>query len=132
LRLRRLYPHAEVVDAGDHWLVRREPEGEGGVGTEWWRATGLPTVRYDAQALIFEANEAAVLLLGRPMVGHHWQEFVTPGSTEQVTAMLEILSEVGRAESRFRMPRADGELIEFDSYTEVDGETYTTIMRRRD
>jgi len=132
LRLRRLYPHAEVVDVGDHWLVRREPPAEGEADAEWWGAPGLPTVRYDAQALIFEANEAAVLLLGRPMVGHHWQEFVTPGSTEQVSAMLAILSEVGRAESRFRMPRVDGELIEFDSYTEVDGETYTTIMRRRD
>ena len=56
------------------------------------------------------------------MVGHHWQEFVTPGSTEQVSATLEILAEIGAAESRFRMPRGDGSLVEFDSYTEVDGE----------
>jgi PAS domain-containing protein len=132
LRLRRLYPHAEVVETGDHWLVRREPERERETDGDWWRAPGLPTVRYDAQALIVEANEAAVQLLGRPLVGHHWQEFVTPGSTEQVSAMLAILAEVGGAESRFRMPRADGALIEFDSYTEVDGETYTTIMRRRE
>ena len=66
------------------------------------------------------------------MVGHHWQEFVTPGSTEQVSAMLAILAEVGRAESRFRMPRADGSLLEFDSYTEVVGEGFTTVMRPRD
>jgi hypothetical protein len=66
------------------------------------------------------------------MVGHHWQEFVTPGSTEQVSAMLAILAEVGRAESRFRMPRADGSLMEFDSYTEVVGEGLTTVMRLRD
>ena len=70
-------------------------------------------------------------LLGHALVGHHWQEFVIPGSTEQVSAMLAILAELGRAESRFRMPRADGSLIEFDSYTEVDGETFVTIMRPR-
>jgi hypothetical protein len=27
------------------------------------------------------------------------------------------------------MPRADGSLVEFDSYTEVTGESYTTVMR---
>jgi hypothetical protein len=46
--------------------------------------------------------------------------------------MLAILAEVGRAESRFRMPRADGSLMEFDSYTEVVGEGFTTVMRLRD
>jgi PAS domain-containing protein len=92
----------------------------------------LPRVRYDAEALIVEANAAAEALLGRRMVGHHWQEFVTPGSTEQVSAMLAILAEVGRAESRFRMPRADGSLLEFDSYTEVVGEGFTTVMRPRE
>jgi PAS domain-containing protein len=87
-------------------------------------------VRYDAQALILEANEPAEAFFGRAMVGHHWQEFVTPGSTEQVGAMLDILAEVGAAESRFRMPRGDGSLIEFDSYTEVDGEVFETVFRR--
>jgi len=29
------------------------------------------------------------------------------------------------------MPRADGTLVEFDSWTEVDGEGYTTVMRPR-
>lgn len=131
IRLRRLYPHAEVHVDGARWLALREPEGERDAMDEWWMASGLPKVRYDAQALITEANPAAEALLGRSMVGHHWQEFVTPGSTEQVSAMLAILAEVGRAESRFRMPRADGTLVEFDSYTEVDGETYTTVMRPR-
>ena len=57
---------------------------------------------------------------------------MTPGSTEQVSAMLAILAEAGHAESRFRMPRADGSLLEFDSYTEVDGEGFTAVMRPRE
>jgi len=96
---------------------------------QWWVEPGLPSVRYDAQALIVEANDAAEAFLGRPLVGHHWQEFVTPGSTEQVSAMLGVLAELGTRSSRFRMPRADGSLMEFDSYTEVHGESYTTVMR---
>lgn len=129
LRLRRLYPHAEVSVVDEHWLARREPDSQREESDTWWREPGLATVRYDAQALIVAANEAAERLLGRSLVGHHWQEFVTPGSTEQVSAMLAILAKVGRAESRFRMPRADGSLLEFDSYTEVAGEMYTTVIR---
>ena len=43
--------------------------------------------------------------------------------------MLEILAQVGAAESRFRMPRPDGGLIEFDSFTFVDGDDMVTVMR---
>jgi PAS domain-containing protein len=150
LRLRRLYPHASVEGRDGRWSVRRDgdaPRGteaepaigdrgttEGGGTTEgagWWTDPSLARVRYDAQALILEANEAASDLLGHSLVGHHWQEFVTPGSTEQVSAMLAILAEVGSAESRFRMPRADGSLLEFDSWTQVDGDGFTTVMRPR-
>jgi PAS domain-containing protein len=133
LRLRRLYPHARVETdtGGDRWIARREPEAGASAGDSWWTDPRLPRVRYDAQALILEANEAAGALLGRSLVGHHWQEFVTPGSTEQVSAMLEILAEAGQAESRFRMPRADGSLLEFDSWTEVEGDGFTTVMRPR-
>ena len=129
LRLRRLYPHAAVDEAGDRWVVRRDRAGAGQDETPWWRDGELPRVRYDAKALILEANALAESFFGRPMVGHHWQEFVTPGSTEQVSATLEILSEIGAAESRFRMPRGDGSLVEFDSYTEVDGEMFVTVFR---
>jgi hypothetical protein len=66
------------------------------------------------------------------MLGRYWQEFVTPGSTDQVGLMLEILAEIGAAESRFRMPRGDGRLLEFDSYTEVDGEEFVTYFRLAD
>lgn len=132
LRLRRLYPHANVEIDGERWIARRDPIDAPEAAESWWEDPDLPRVRYDAEALIVEANAAAEALLGRRMVGHHWQEFVTPGSTEQVSAMLAILAEVGRAESRFRMPRADGSLMEFDSYTEVVGEGFTTVMRLRD
>ena len=78
-----------------------------------------------------KANDAAVALLGTPLVGRHWQELVTAGTTEQVGAVLRLIADVGWAESRFRMPGADGYFFEFDSYTEVADETYLTIMRRR-
>jgi PAS domain-containing protein len=131
LRLRRLYPHAHVEADGNRWTASREPFGLEAAPEEWWLDPALPSVRYDAQALILEANDAAQELLGSTMVGHHWQEYVTPGSTEQVSAMLEILAQVGAAESRFRMPAADGSLVEFDSYTTVEGESFTTVMRPR-
>jgi PAS domain-containing protein len=131
LRLRRLYPHARVELDGTGWVAWRDPEGTDPAAAEWWHDAALPTVRYDAQALILEANQAAQELLGSTLVGHYWQEFVTPGTTEQVSSMLAILARVGAAESRFRMPAGDGSLIEFDSYTQVSGETYTTIMRPR-
>ncbi len=129
LRLRRLYPHARVVPDGGRWVVSRDGRDLTPAGSGWWLDPALPRVQYDGQALIVEANEAARALLGHSLVGHHWQEFVTPGSTEQVAAMLAILAEVGGAESRFRIPGADGSLVEFDSYTRVDGDWFTTVMR---
>jgi PAS domain-containing protein len=132
LRLRRLYPHASVDDDGDHWTVRRDRAGVETPSQPWWSAADVPRVRYDAQALILEANQQAEAFFGRSMVGHHWQEFVTPGSTDQVGVMLEILAEIGAAESRFRMPRGNGRLLEFDSYTEVHGEDFVTWFRQAD
>jgi hypothetical protein len=129
LRIRRLYPHASVATARDDWLVRRDAVGESTPDTPWWEAPELPKVRYDSMALILEANEPAREFFGRDLAGHHWQEFVTPGSTEQVSIMLEILADVGAAESRFRMPRGDGTLIEFDSYTTVEGDEFLTVFR---
>src|SRR4029450_7237711 len=118
-----------ATDVGGRRFVPRDHTGVEGHVDEWWGAKYLPQVRYDAQALIIDANEAAEAFFGRRMVGHHWQEFVTPGSTDQVGVMLEILAEVGAAEPRFRMPRPDGGLIEFDSFTFVDGEELVTLMR---
>ncbi|HEX2626945.1 MAG TPA: hypothetical protein VHL56_08590, partial [Candidatus Limnocylindrales bacterium] len=100
LRLRRLYPHARVTEADGAWIARRDHEADGNAGAAWWDEPGLPCVRYDAMALIHEANDAAVAFFGRNLVGHHWQEFVTAGSTGEVEIMLAILAEAGAAESR--------------------------------
>jgi PAS domain-containing protein len=129
LRIRRLYPHASVTSVRDDWLVRRDRVSELAASAPWWEQPDLPRVRYDSLALILEANAPAREFFGRDLVGHHWQEFVTPGSTEQVSLMLQILADVGAAESRFRMPRGDGRLIEFDSYTTVDGEEFVTVFQ---
>jgi PAS domain-containing protein len=128
LRLRRLYPHARVEVTADAWVASRD-HGEPVSPDAWWEAPDLPRVRYNRMALIIDANAEAATFFGRSLTGHHWQEFVTPGSTEEVGAMLEILAEAGAAESRFRMPRGDGELVEFDSYTEVQGEEFSTVFR---
>jgi PAS domain-containing protein len=128
LRLRRLYPHASVVVGEDGWFVYRDSAHSQG-GGKWWLDAAIARVRYDTEGLILEANEEATAMFGRQLVGHHWQEFVTPGSSEQVAVMLEILAEAGAAESRFRMPRSDGSLLEFDSYTEVAGDEFKTAFR---
>ena len=129
LRLRRLYRHARVEPIEERWMVFRDARGMGDVPDGWWLDPALPRIRYDGQALIVEANEAAEALLGQRLVGHHWQEFVTPGATERVADMVEIIMEAGVAVSRFRMPGANGAAVEFDSFTEYDGSTLTTIMR---
>jgi hypothetical protein len=68
-------------------------------------------------------------MLGSTLPGHFWQEFVTGGTTEQVSTFLELIRDAGVVVSRFRMPGADGSLVEFDSFTEVAGESFTTVMR---
>jgi PAS domain-containing protein len=129
LRLRRLYPHAQVEVGPNGWIARRDHGANGDAPDPWWLADDLPRVRYDGLALILDANPAAAAFFGRTLVGHHWQEFVTAGSTGEVEIMLAILAEVGAAESRFRMPRGDGTLLEFDSYTVADGEELETVFR---
>jgi PAS domain-containing protein len=131
LRLRRLYPHARVEPDDATWTVFRDAQGVESVGEHWWRADGLASVRYDGQGRILEANPPAERLLGAQLVGQHWQDLVTPGTTDQVAAVLRLISEVGWAVSRFRMPGRDGYLFEFDSYTEVDGDQFITVMRPR-
>lgn len=129
LRLRRLYPHATVEATDDGWIARRDSGAEADHRAAWWDDPQLPRVRYDRQALIIETNPAAEAFFGLHLVGHHWQDFVTPGSADEVAVMLDILTEIGAAESRFRMPRSDGRLVEFESYTTVAGEDFTTVLR---
>lgn len=129
LRTHRIYPHAVVTATADGWVVEREPEPRRGSDETWWSASGLPRVRFDKLAFILEANVEACELLGHELAGHHWQDFVIPGSSDEVAIVLEILARAGEAESRFRMPRSDGTLVEFDTYTTVDGENFVTVMR---
>jgi hypothetical protein len=51
-------------------------------------------------------------------------------SIPRVVKHLTSQASHGAAESRFRMPRGDGTLVEFDSYTEVRGEEFVTMFRR--
>ena len=130
IRLHRLYPHATVETDDERWVIRRDRATTEGQNGRWWERKDLPRVRYDAEALILEANDAAEAFFGQSLVGRYWQEFVTPGSTDQVGIMLEILADIGAAESRFRMPRGDGRLLEFDSYTRTVGDEFVTVFRR--
>jgi len=129
LRLRRLYPHAQVDATADGWIVRRDRDTGNRGADEWWHAADLPLVRYDALGLILEANDAAAAFFGRSLIGLHWQDFVTAGSTDEVEVMLSILGLLGAAESRFRIPRGDGDLLEFDSYTVVEGDRFSSVFR---
>jgi hypothetical protein len=128
LRVRRIYPHARVEPADEGWVVHRDPTDQPAVD-HWWERPSLPTVRFDGEALIVEANDALRDLLGGHVVGHHWQEFILPGRTEQVTTVLAAIKDARVAVSRFRMPVHDGSLLEFDCYTEWDGEHFTSILR---
>ncbi len=129
IRLRRLYPHARVEANGGMWRAFRDVTTAAEPAAEWWRADGLPLVHYDTQGRILEANDAARAALGPDLVGQHWQDLVTAGTTEQVSAVMRMIADAGWAVSRFRMPGPDGYLFEFDSYTEVSGETFVTIMK---
>jgi PAS domain S-box-containing protein len=130
LRLRRMFPHAHVIAAGpDRWVADRDGGAGHALGTRWWTSQDLPRVRYDDRGLILDANQAATELFGVQLVGHHWHEFVTPGSQDQVQSVLDILREAGAVASRFRMPTSDGHLVEFDSYTRPVGDDFETTMR---
>ena len=129
LRLRRLYVHARVEPLDGRWMAFRDGRDLVEAPDGWWLAPDLPRVRCDEQSLIFEANEAAEILFGRPLIGRHWHDFVAPGASADVDAMVAIVMRAGTARTRFRLPSAGGSSIEFDSFTEFDGVTLTSIMR---
>jgi len=133
LRLRRLFPHALVTqEAPDRWVADRDGGTRHADATSWWTDPALPRVRYDDRGLILEANTAASDLLGQELAGHHWQEFVTPGSQDQVQPVIDLLRDAGEVVSRFRLPLADGHLVEIDTYTHGVGDDYETTMRVSD
>jgi PAS domain S-box-containing protein len=130
LRLRRMFPHAQVSAAErERWIVDRDGGSGHPDATSWWTDPALPRVRYDDRGLILDANRAAADLLGTELVGHHWHEFVTPGSQDQVQSVLDLLHDTGAVASRFRMPTAEGHLVEFDSYTRPLRGDFETTMR---
>lgn len=129
LRLRRLYPHARVEPGPGVWRVWRDAGGRDEGEPPWWSDPGLPSVVYDAQGLIHEANGPALDVFGPGLVGRHWHELVALGTTDEITGVLRLIAEAGWAVSRFRLPGADGFYVEFDSYTEVAGDRYRSVMR---
>ena len=130
LQIRRVYPHATVRVTDDHWEVRRDSIAD--AAPEWWRDPALPRVRFDGEALILDANDAARDLFGMELAGRYWHELTMPNRSERVSTILDFVREKGAIESRFRMPAADGSLVEFDTRAEWDGQTFTSVLRRLD
>ncbi len=131
LRLRRLYPHARVEVGEGHWTVHRDRHDELGGADAWWTEETLPRLRYDDEGLILDANDAARGLFDRELVGQHWQDIITPGTSQEVKPVLDMIRAAGVATSRFRVPVRAGSLIEFDSHTTWDGASFVTVMRPR-
>ncbi len=127
LRLRRSYPYASV-DGSDPvcWRVRRDPRADR--GSMNWDDPGLArTVALDT-SLIVEANEAALGLLGRDLVGRHWFELALPSSLDQRLQMRDYYVAHGGAESTFRLIGAGGVLVDYDYRLTWEGDRFTTIM----
>jgi PAS domain-containing protein len=129
LRLRHLYPHAWVRVTPEGWVATRDAPGSRVTRREWWADRSNARIRYDENALITWANEAAVALLGVPLVGCHWQELVTPTTEDEILPLMAVIRDAGAAVSRFRMPRGDGSIFELDSYTRLDEDGFETILR---
>ena len=129
LRLRRAYPHALVQPTDRRWVILRDGSAVDGPADGWWVDAGLPRVRHDLDGLVLEANPAARQLLGEDIVGQHWQDLATPGAAPRVAEFMAIIERLGTVISRFRMPSASGALVEFDSFSQVEGSSVVTIMR---
>jgi PAS domain-containing protein len=127
LRLRRSYPYASV-DGSDplRWLVTRDPRPDG-APVRWHDRSLARTVALDT-SLIVEANDAALQLLGRDLVGRHWHELAVPSSLDQRLQMRDYYVANGGAESTFRLIGAGGELVDYDYRLSWQGDRFTTIM----
>jgi PAS domain-containing protein len=127
LRLGRSYPYAsvEAIDE-NHWRVTRDQRTERPAVR--WDDPGLAcTVALDT-SLITEANESALQLLGRDLVGRHWHELAVPSSLDQRLEMRDFYVANGGAESTFRLYGAGGQLVDYDYRLSWQGDTYTTVM----
>ena len=127
LRLRRSYPYASVdVDDTAHWRVTRDPRADG-QPRDWEDPALACTVALDT-SLIVEANEPALQLLGRDLVGRHWHELALPSSLDQRLQMRDYYVATGGAESTFRLLGAAGELVDYDYRLSWQGDRFTTVM----
>jgi PAS domain-containing protein len=127
LRLRRSYPYA-TVDGAEfaHWRVSRDPRPDRDA-LDWQDPNLARTVALDT-SLIVEANEAAQQLLGRDLVGRHWQELALPSSLDQRLEMRDYYVANGGAESTFRLVGAGGELVDYDYRLWWEGDRFITVM----
>jgi PAS domain-containing protein len=127
LRLRRSYPYATVHGAEPaHWRVVRDPRADP-APVDWQDPNLARTVALDT-SLIVEANEAALQLLGRDLVGRHWQELALPSSLDQRLEMRDYYVANGGAESTFRLVGASGELVDYDYRLSWQGDHFATVM----
>src|SRR5215212_609021 len=93
-----------------------------------WDDPGLArTVALDT-SLIVEANEAALELLGRDLVGRHWHELAVPSSLDQRLQMRDFYVANGGAASTFRLIGSSGELIDYDYRLSWHGDRFVTVM----
>jgi PAS domain-containing protein len=127
LRLRRSYPHATVVEAKPaEWRVDRDA-GPARPPVDWAAPNLARTVALDT-SLIVEANEAALELLGRDLVGRHWHELAVPSSLDRRLQMRDFYVANGGAESTFRLVGAGGRLVDYDYRLTWHGDRFTTLM----
>jgi PAS domain-containing protein len=127
LRLRRSYPYA-TVDAAEpgHWHVSRDPRLDP-APVDWEDPRLARTVALDT-SLIVEANEAALELLGRDLVGRHWQELALPSTLDQRLQMRDYYVANGGAQSTFRLIGPSGELVDYDYRLSWEGDRFVTVM----
>jgi PAS domain-containing protein len=127
LRLGRSYPYASVEAIGENrWQVSRDQRTER-PAVQWDDPSLACTVALDT-SLITEANEPALKLLGRDLVGRHWHELAVPSSLDQRLEMRDFYVANGGAESTFRLSGAGGQLVDYDYRLQWHGDTYTTVM----
>jgi PAS domain-containing protein len=127
LRLCRSYPYASVEAVSPtRWHVARDQRTDR-PAVQWDDPALACTVALDT-SLITEANEPALELLGRDLVGRHWHELAVPSSLDQRLEMRDFYVVNGGAESTFRLYGASGQLVDYDYRLQWHGDTYTTVM----
>jgi hypothetical protein len=108
------------------WQVSRDPRRDP-PPVDWNASTVLRAVALDT-SLIVEANEPALAVLGRDLVGRHWHELALPSSLDQRLEMRDYYVANGTAESTFRLIGADGAMVDYDYRLSWQGDRFATDM----